>query len=66
MHQFDPKILTTVLSAIVFIIFRWRWDYIQDYFRHPMQAFKHLLVWALLGLLVIRFFWQFKPGYFFS
>ena len=64
MNLLDPKTAATVFSSIVFLIIRWRWDYIVELYQQPKQAIKYLLIWSLLLMLVLRLLWQIKPIYF--
>jgi len=64
MNLLDPKTAAAVFSSIVFLIIRWRWDYIVELYQQPKQAIKYLLIWSLLLMLVLRLLWQIKPIYF--
>ncbi len=64
MDLLDPKSTVAFFSAIVFLVMRWRWDYIVELCQQPKQAMKYLLIWGLLLLLVLRLLWQIKPIYF--
>ena len=64
MNLLDPKTTVAVFSTIVFLIMRWRWDYIVELYKQPKMAIKYLLIWVLLLLLILRILWQIKPSYF--
>lgn len=64
MLKADPKALAALLSGFVFLIMRWRWDYIAELYHQPRKLIKFLLIWGLLGLVILRILWQVIPAYF--
>jgi hypothetical protein len=64
MDMIDSKTMAAVISACFFLALRWRWDYFVDLSQNPMKLIKFLVIWIVLGLILLRIFWQLKPNFF--